>query len=112
VDERPSQLSPDGRWRWDGQTWIPTGFIGLEPRINSLAIASLVSALIVPLWPLSSIAGVVLGIISMRQLRRRPSERGFGLAVAGLVIGLVVLVALALVAAVLLYFGYECRNGC
>jgi hypothetical protein len=112
VVEPRGQLSPDGRWRWDGQTWIPTGFVGLEPKINSMAIASLVSALIFPLWPLSSIAGVVLGTISMRQLRERPSERGFGFAVAGLVIGVVVLVALGLVFAVALYFGHECRNGC
>jgi uncharacterized membrane protein len=80
--------------------------------VNSLAIASLVSALIFPFWPLSSIAGVVLAIVSLRQLRQRSSERGTGIAVAGLVIGLAVLVLSALVAAVFLYFGYECRHGC
>ena len=112
VVEPPGPLSPDGQWRWDGQTWIPTGFVGLEPRINRLAIAALVSALLVPLWPLSSIGAIVLGILSMRQLRQRPSERGTGLAVAGLVIGSVVVVALALIVVIALYFGHECRNGC
>lgn len=110
--EPPGHLSPDGRWRWDGQTWAPTGFVGLEPKVNSLAVAAFISALIFPLWPLSSITGVVLGIVSMKQLRQRPSERGFGFAVAGLVIGLVVLVVLAIVIAVILYIGHECRNGC
>jgi len=86
--------------------------VGLEPRINPLAIASLVSALAVPLWPLSSLAGIVLGILSMRQLRQRPGERGYGLAVAGLVLGSVVLVALGIVVAFLISFGSACRNGC
>jgi hypothetical protein len=112
VVEPPGPLSPDGQWRWDGQTWIPTGFIGLEPRINRLAIAALVSALVVPLWPLSSIVAIVLGILSMRQLRQRPTERGTGLAVAGLVIGAVVAVALVLIVVVAVYFGHECGHGC
>jgi len=112
VTESPGHLSPDGRWRWDGQTWIPTGFVGLEPKINSLAIASLVSALIFPLWPLSSIVGVVLGIVSMRQLGQRPHERGLGFAVAGFVVGLIVLIALGLFIAIAIYLGHECRNGC
>ncbi len=68
--------------------------------------------MVFPLWPLSSIVGVVLGIVSMKQVRQRPMERGFGLAVAGVVIGVVVLVALAIVIAVLLYFDHACRNGC
>jgi hypothetical protein len=91
---------------------VPTGFVGLEPKVNRLAVASFVLSLAFPLWPLSSIAGVVLGIMSMKQVRQRPLERGFGLAVAGLVIGLAVLIALAIVIAVLLYFGHACQNGC
>ena len=91
---------------------MPTGFIGLEPRVNPLSVASLVSALVFPLWPLSSIVGIVMGIVSIRQLRQRPSERGMGFAVAGLVIGCVVIVILALVIALILYFGHACRNGC
>jgi uncharacterized membrane protein len=92
--------------------WVPTGFVGLEPRVNPLSVASLVSALVFPLWPLSSIVGIVLGIVSITQLRQRPNERGFGFAVAGVVIGVVVIVILALVIAVILYFGHACRNGC
>lgn len=110
--EPSGQLSPDGRWRWDGQTWVPTGFTGLEPKLNRLAVASLVSSLLVPLWPLSSIAGIVLGAISMSQIGQRPSERGYGLAVAGLVIGTVVLFVVVCVIAVLLLLGYGCRHGC
>jgi hypothetical protein len=30
VVEPPGQLSPDGQWRWDGQTWNPTD---LQPPI-------------------------------------------------------------------------------
>jgi uncharacterized membrane protein len=75
---------------------VATGFVGLEPRINPLAVVAFVSALVIPLWPLSSVAGIVLGWLSVRQLRERPTERGRGLALAGIVIGLVVVVALAL----------------
>jgi uncharacterized protein YacL len=87
--------------------WIPTA-----QKINRLAIASLVSSLVFPLWPLSSIAAVVMGIVSMRQLGQRPSERGVGFAVAGLVVGLIIVVVLALFLAFALYIGHECRNGC
>jgi hypothetical protein len=112
VVESPGQLSPDGRWRWDGQGWVPTGFVGLERKVNRLAVAAFVTALLVPLWPLSSSAAIVLGVLSMRQLRQRPSERGFGLALAGLVIGVVLVVALGIVLVIALYVGHECRNGC
>jgi len=26
------QLSPDGKWRWDGRQWVPTGGQGGPPR--------------------------------------------------------------------------------
>ena len=98
----PGQLSSDGRWRWDGREWVATGFAGLEPGINPLAIAAFTSSLVIPLWPLSSVVAIALGLASMRQLRDRPTERGRGLALAGVLIGLVVVVVLVLVLGVVL----------
>jgi len=102
------QLSPDGRWRWDGREWVASGFAGLEPRINPLAVAAFVSALVVPLWPLSSITAVILGWVAVRQIAERPSERGRALAFAGVVVGLVVIVALSIGLA--LSWGYLARS--
>lgn len=110
--EPPGRLSPDGAWRWNGQQWEPTGFVGLEPRINRLAVVAFVSALAFPLWPLSSIAAVVMGVIATRQIRQRPTERGEGLAVAAMAVGGALLVVLGLVIAAILYLGHLCRNGC
>lgn len=102
MADPPGQLSPDGRWRWDGREWVATNFAGLEPRINPLAIAAFTSSMLIPLWPVSSVAAVVLGLTSMRQLRGRPTERGRGLALAGVTIGLVVVLASVVVLGVVL----------
>lgn len=108
------QLSPDGYWRWSGYAWEPVTSTAARVKTNRLAIAAFVSsvACIPYVWPLNSIAGVVLGIVALTQLRERPYERGSGLAVAGLLIGGIVLVLVGAMAALLFFFGYECRHGC
>jgi len=109
------QLSPDGYWWWNGHAWEPVTPTAARAKTNRLAIAAFVSSLacIPYVCPLNSIAAVVLGIVELTQLGgRRPYERGIGLAVAGLVIGGIVLVLAGAMAALLLFFGYECRHGC
>jgi len=98
-------LSPDGQWWWDGTRWVR-----VDRGTNPLAIASLGSSLAFLLWPLSSLAAVVLGVIALSQMR--PGEGGRGLAIAGIAIGGVVLFLLVLFIVVLVYFGIACRNGC
>ena len=67
------------------------------PGTNGKAIAALVSSLAgLVFCGLPSIAGIVLGIIAMRETKRTGQD-GFGLAVAGVAIGAVI------VALVLLY---------
>jgi hypothetical protein len=62
------------------------------PGTNGKAIAALVTSLAgLLLCGLPSIAGIILGIIAMRETKRTGQE-GFGLAVAGLAIGAVVVV--------------------
>ncbi len=62
-------------------------------KTNPLAIASLVVSLvgmlIVP--PLFGLAGLILGIVALGQIRRT-EQGGMGLAIAGIVIGAVMVV--------------------
>lgn len=60
---------------------------GKPPGTNGKAIAALVTALVgVIFCGLPSIAGLILGIIAMRECRRTGQD-GFGLALAGTIIG-------------------------
>lgn len=74
-----------------------------QPGTNGLAIASLVSSLIgVFTFGLAAIAGIVMGHIARGQIRQS-GQGGDGLALAGLIIGYVMigLAALGIVIAVL-----------
>ena len=55
------------------------------PGTNGLAIAALCCGL-VGLFPLAAIAAIVLGIVALIQLQRR-IQRGRGMAIAGIVLG-------------------------
>lgn len=103
------QISPDGRWWWNGTEWEPrqqTSLPGPQvpspgppaaragavyvygPRSNSYAVASLVigilSWFLCPL--LGGVIAVVLGHTARGQIRRT-GEGGAGLAMAGLILG-------------------------
>jgi len=77
----------------------PTGYpapdysiYGAPPqKTNTMAIASLVASLVGFLCWLGSIAGIVLGIVAMNQIKQS-REQGHGLAVAGIAIGAVSLI--------------------
>ncbi len=63
---------------------------------NGLSIASLVLSLvnIIPcfwLFPIPALLGVIFGIVSRGQMKATGSNKGKGLAIAGLVVGLVFL---------------------
>ena len=53
---------------------------------NSLAVFSLVASAIGLLCGVGSIIGIVLGVISLNQIKRS-RQQGYGLAVAGIVVG-------------------------
>jgi len=66
--------------------------VPVVPRTNGYAIAALVCSL-VPFWPITSILAIVFGITSRRQIRNSAGqETGGGLAIAGIVLGVVGLV--------------------
>jgi hypothetical protein len=53
------QVSPDGRWRWDGTRWIPSGRRGYQPRRGSLRWSWLVTGGCVWLLVVSVMLAVV-----------------------------------------------------
>ncbi len=62
-----------------------------QPKTNPFAIASLVTSLVgLCFWFLAPIAGIVLGIVALNQIKQS-NEEGRGLAIAGIAIGGVLL---------------------
>jgi hypothetical protein len=57
-------------------------------RTSGLAIASLVFSLV---GPLGSLPAIICGHLALRKIKKEPSMRGYGLGLAGLIIGYVVL---------------------
>lgn len=114
MSERPDPgwyADPTRRFEhryWDGEVWTEhvsrNGQASTDPvdpaveawqlqagapsRTNVKAIASLVLSL-VWLFGLASIAAIVVGVVARREIRQRPEEVGRGMALAGIVIGIV-----------------------
>ena len=73
------------------------GYGPAQPGMNGLAIGSLIASLTGFLCFIGGIMGIVLGIIALDQIKRTRQE-GYGLAVAGIVIGIATLVVTLIVA--------------
>ena len=76
--------------------WGP-GQPAARPGTNGLAIASLVTSFTGFLCCIGSIVAIVLGTVALDQIKRTRQE-GFGLAVAGIVLGVAGLVVALIVA--------------
>ncbi len=81
----------------------------LKPaRTSGLAIASLVFSFIVPF---GCIPAIVCGHIALRKIRKEPTVKGYGLALAGLIIGYVGLCLLFVpVTLIFLLFGWRTQS--
>jgi hypothetical protein len=70
--------------------------VGVGDRSNSLAVASFVCGILglVPFWVgfILCVAAIVMGAFGIQQANRLPDQRGKGLAIAGLVLGIVFIV--------------------
>jgi hypothetical protein len=69
----------------------PGGFGGAPTKTNTLAIASLVCAVLGLLCGVGSILGIVLGVVALNQIKQT-GEGGRGLAQAGIVVGAIFVV--------------------
>jgi Domain of unknown function (DUF4190) len=104
-------LASDGRWYppelWTGPTavanapsygpsayptQVPSALVSTRRGTNGLAVASLVcSCAGIVLLGVPSIVGIVLGFVARAKIRQsNGEERGDGLALAGIIVGLVV----------------------
>jgi hypothetical protein len=76
---------------------VRPAFVRPEKRTNGWAIASIVSA-VFWMWWLGSIAAIVMGHVALRQINRSGGRQtGRGVAIAGLALGYLGLLTLALV---------------
>lgn len=109
----PPQVSPDGKFYWDGARWVPVGatapstqlvqapastsVVVYGPRTNSLAVGALIAGIatwvICPI--IAAIVAVVLGHGARGQIRST-GEGGSGMAMAGLILGYIQLIPVGL----------------
>ncbi|MCE3299430.1 DUF4190 domain-containing protein [Mycobacterium tuberculosis] len=66
------------------------GYGPSQPGMNTMALVSLISALVGVLCCIGSIVGIAFGAIAINQIKQT-REEGYGLAVAGIVIGIATL---------------------
>jgi uncharacterized membrane protein len=67
------------------------GYGAIHRGMNTMAIVSLISSLVGIACCIGSIVGIVLGTMALNEIKRT-REDGYGLAVAGIVIGIATLV--------------------
>jgi len=83
---------------YPGSYYPASDYLGpSQPRTNAMAIASLISSFAGLLCGMGSIVAIVLGSIALNQVKRT-REEGYGLAVAGIVIGVLGLLAWLIIA--------------
>ena len=83
---------------------------------NGLAIASLVLGLVnvIPcfwLFPIPAVLAVIFGFVSRSQMKKMGSDKGSGLAIAGLVIGVVFLIISVVTWVAVVRNGHCVRDG-
>jgi hypothetical protein len=77
-------------------------------RTSGLAIASLACSL---LGPVCCIPAIICGHLALRRMGREPALRGYGLAIAGLIIGYIILgISIAVTVPFLLFLGAKVRS--
>ncbi len=77
-------------------------------RTSGLAIASLACSL---LGPICCIPAVICGHLALRKITSKPAVRGYGLAIAGLIIGYIILgISIAVTVPFLLFLGAKVRS--
>lgn len=83
-------LAPNWYQGSDGRWYPPSPPPPPREKWNGLAIASLVLGIVWVYW-VGSVLAVVFGHIALSTIKRNPTIRGRGLAIAGVVLGYVLL---------------------
>lgn len=103
----PPQVSPDGKFYWDGQRWVPTQQLAPQQPAavvvygqptNSLAVGALIAG--IAAWIVCPVIAATVAVAlghSARGQMRRTGEGGGGMAMAGLILGYIQLVAVGLI---------------
>jgi Domain of unknown function (DUF4190) len=74
--------------------YLPPGYEGgyaQQSETNGMAIGSLIASVVGLMVPISSIVGIVLGSVAINQIKKT-RQPGYGMAIAGIVIGIATLV--------------------
>lgn len=105
------QVSPDGRWLWDGTKWKPATFSITTVRRADTALAAGVLSLVL-IWPFGILLGPLAVALGWRALHRIHRSRGMlggtqraiaGIALGGVVCSLYVCAAIAEIASIMLF---------
>jgi uncharacterized membrane protein len=83
------------------------------PKTNGLAVASFVCSLFFWLYGIGAVLAIVFGFVARSQIRRSGGmQKGRGLALAGIIIGFVSLVAIAVFIGILVAVVHQhCHDG-
>ena len=79
-------MPPEYGAPYPGGYAYPPGYPAPPPGTNKLAIGSIVASVFGLLCGIGSVIGIVLGALALNQIKRS-REGGYGLAVAGIAIG-------------------------
>jgi hypothetical protein len=106
-----SQVSPDGRWLWDGTAWTPAkSTLNREPRADFALAVGILSLVLI--WPFGILLGplaVGLGWAGLRRIGRSQRTLGgtqtaiAGIAFGGVVCGLYLFVVIVEIASIMLF---------
>ena len=88
----PPPSAPPPPPQFGGQPY-PGGYNQPSPQAgtNTMAISSLVASVVGLLCGIGSIVGIVLGVVALNQIKQT-RQAGYGLAVAGIVVGVATLI--------------------
>jgi hypothetical protein len=85
---RPPQLSPDGRWRWDGATWVPEIQTNAPPAAAALPDPVTLAVIAMRIWVVFPLGlGVLLAILTPTYWRPvLSSALGIAILTAGAIV--------------------------
>ncbi len=82
------------------------------PQTNGLAVASFVCSFFFWLYGIGAVLAIVFGFVARSQIKRSGGiQKGKGLALAGIIIGIVSLVAIGVVVGILVAVAHQCHDG-